>query len=112
MPKKKTMTRKPSPKTSAAKKTSKKIRPAKKSPPKAAKKLGALDAAEKVLGEAKEPMNAKEMIEAMASKGYWTSPAGKTPDRTLYASILREIQAKGKNARFKKVERGKFAANG
>jgi hypothetical protein len=49
----------------------------------------------------------------MAAKGYWTSPGGKTPDATLYAAILREITAKGKDARFYKADRGKFAlANG
>jgi hypothetical protein len=50
------------------------------------------------------------MIEAMAAKGYWTSPGGQTPAQTLYAAILRETQVKGKDARFTKTERGKFAA--
>ena len=49
------------------------------------------------------------MIKAMAEKGYWTSPGGKTPAATLYSAILRELQTKGKDARFKKTERGKFA---
>jgi hypothetical protein len=48
------------------------------------------------------------MIEAMATKGYWKSPGGQTPHATLYSAILREINTKGKDARFKKVERGKF----
>jgi hypothetical protein len=72
-------------------------------------KLSARDAAAKVLGEAKEPMNTKAMIEAMAAKGYWTSPGGKTPHATLYSAILREIDTKGSDARFKKTERGTFA---
>ena len=72
-------------------------------------KLSALDAAAKVLAEAGEPMTSKEMIDAMAAKGYWTSPGGKTPQATLYAAILREIQAKGAEARFTKTERGHFA---
>ena len=76
-----------------------------------AKKVSALDAA-KVLGEAGQAMSCKEMIEAMGTKGYWSSPAGKTPDATLYAAILREITAKGKDARFYKADRGKFARNG
>jgi hypothetical protein len=71
-------------------------------------KLSALDAAAKVLGEAKEPMNTKAMIEAMAAKGYWTSPGGKTPHATLYSAILREIDTKGSDARFKKTDRGMF----
>ena len=82
--------------------------PAKKKQPAADKKLSALDAAAKVLGEAKEPLNAKAMIERMAAKGYWTSPGGKTPHSTLYAAILREINAKGKDARFAKTDRGLF----
>lgn len=76
------------------------------------KKLSALDAAAKVLGEAGGAMTSKEMIEAMATKGYWTSPGGKTPHATLYAAILREITVKGKEARFAKTERGKFALAG
>ncbi|MGD9722627.1 MAG: HTH domain-containing protein [Pirellulales bacterium] len=76
------------------------------------KKLSALDAAAQVLVAAKEPMNAKQMIEAMAAKGLWTSPDGKTPHATLYSAILREIGTKGKEARIKKTDRGHFAANG
>ena len=72
------------------------------------KKLSALDAAARVLQETKRPMNCKDLIESMATKGYWNSPAGKTPHSTLYAAILREIGVKGKEARFKKTERGKF----
>ena len=74
------------------------------------KKLSAIDAAATVLASATEPMNTKEMIEAMATKGLWTSPGGKTPHATLYSAILREIAVKGTEARFKKTERGKFAA--
>jgi hypothetical protein len=47
----------------------------------------------------------------MAEKKLWTSPGGKTPHATLYSALLREIGAKGKDARFKKAERGKFVAN-
>ncbi len=98
-------TKKKTPKASAkpAKKTAKK---------KTDRGMSALDAAAKVLGEAKQPMGTKEMIEAMAAKRYWKSPGGKTPAATLYSAILRECQKKGKDARFKKVERGKFALAG
>lgn len=72
-------------------------------------KLSALEAAAQVLSASKEPMNAKEMIDAMATKGLWTSPGGKTPANTLYAAILREISTKAKEARFKKTERGRFS---
>jgi hypothetical protein len=74
------------------------------------KKVSCLDAAARVLAEAGEPLNAKQMIEAITTKGYWTSPAGKTPHATLYSAIIREIAAKGSEARFQKTERGKFAA--
>ena len=74
-------------------------------------KLSAIDAAAKVLAEANAPMNAKQMIEAMSDKGYWTSPGGKTPHATLYSAILREITVRGDAARFKKTQRGHFAVN-
>ena len=73
-----------------------------------AKKLSAIDAAAQVLALSKEPMNAKQIIEAMADKGLWTSPGGKTPWATLYSAIAREVGTKGKAARFKKADRGKF----
>ena len=73
-----------------------------------AKKLSARDAAAKVLAETDQPMNCQELIAAMAAKGYWTSPGGKTPQATLYSAILRELTVKGKDARFVKTERGKF----
>lgn len=76
------------------------------------KRLSAIDAAAKVLAAATEPMNAKQLIDAIVTQGLWTSPAGKTPHATLYSAILREIKAKGTSARFTKTERGKFAANG
>jgi hypothetical protein len=74
------------------------------------KKMSALDAAAKVLAEAGTAMTTAEMIEAMAKKKLWSSPNGLTPAATLYSAILREINTKGKDARFKKTERGKFAA--
>ena len=72
--------------------------------------MSCLDAAAKVLKAVKEPMNCQEMIKAMADKGYWSSPNGLTPHATLYSAILRELKTKGAEARFKKAERGKFAA--
>jgi HB1, ASXL, restriction endonuclease HTH domain len=83
-----------------------------KSEVKANGKLSAIDAAAKVLSETGQPMNTKEMITAMAVKGYWTSPGGKTPAATLYSAILREITTQGAEARFQKTERGKFALRG
>ena len=74
-----------------------------------AKKLSALDAAAKVLAETSQPKACKELIEAMAQKGYWSSPGGKTPASTLYSGITKEIATKGKESRFKKTDRGRFA---
>jgi hypothetical protein len=71
-------------------------------------KLSALDAAAKVLGESGQAMTCAELIAAMAAKGYWSSPRGRTPAGTLYSAVLREIQTKGEKARFRKTERGKF----
>ena len=71
--------------------------------------MSGLDAAAKVLEESGQPMTAKEMVEAAEAKGYWKSPGGKTPHATVYSAIIREITAKGQEARFRKAERGKFA---
>ena len=73
------------------------------------KKLSCVTAAIKVLTESTEPLNAKEIIDAMVAKGYWTSPGGKTPHATLYSAILRDL-AKGDASRFVKSERGRFTA--
>ncbi len=74
------------------------------------KRMSAIDAAAKVLTDSGTSMNCQELITAMAEKNLWTSPGGKTPAATLYSAILREVAAKGKDARFTKTERGKFAA--
>jgi HB1, ASXL, restriction endonuclease HTH domain len=71
-----TKTAKP-PKAAATKAPAKKAKPAKE------KKLSALDAAAKVLGETGQPMTSGELIEAMSKKGYWSSPNGQTPGATL-----------------------------
>ena len=76
------------------------------------KRMSGLDAAAKVLEESGQPMTAKEMVEAAETKGYWKSPGGKTPHATVYSAITREIKAKGKESRFSKADRGKFARKG
>ena len=73
-----------------------------------AKKLSALDAAARVLGESKEPMSCPALIEAMGAKGYWKSPAGKTPASTLYAALKREITTKKGESRFQQSGPGQF----
>jgi hypothetical protein len=91
--------------------TTKKARSPKQTKPEKDKKLSALDAAAKLLAETGEPMNCQDMIKGMSEKGYWTSPGGQTPHATLYSAISRELKTKGAEARFRKAERGKFAAN-
>jgi HB1, ASXL, restriction endonuclease HTH domain len=83
-----------------------------KAEPKSAqdKPLSAINAALKVLEESAEPLNTKQLVEAMEAKGYWKSPGGKTPHATLYSAILREL-AKGTASRFVKTDRGHFTVN-
>jgi len=72
-------------------------------------RLSALNAAVLVLASAPdEGLSAKDMVGQMVAQGLWHSPAGKTPEATLYAGICREIGRKGERARFRKVSRGRF----
>lgn len=79
---------------------------------KKSRKVSALDSAAKVLAKVSKPMRAQELIAAMEESGLWKSPGGKTPHATLYAAMLREITAKGKEALFTKSVRGLFTING
>lgn len=98
----------PAKKAATAKRSAQtKVSAAKKTPVK--KKLSQLAAAAKVLSEVKQAMTTKEMIDAMVTKKYWTSPGGKTPAQTLYSAITREIKTKGDASRFAKVDKGQFA---
>ncbi len=72
--------------------------------------LSGLDAAAQVLGRAKEPLDAKTIAERAIAAGWKTN--GATPHATLYAAMIREIKAKGKDARFAKVDKGRFTAAG
>jgi hypothetical protein len=94
------------PKAAAAKAPKEKPAPKERKP----KAMSALDAAAVVLKAAGGPMQCKAMVEAMASKGLWSTTAP-TPAATLYSAILREITTKGGESRFKKTDRGHFALN-
>ena len=109
---KKISTKKPATKTAKGTKPAAKAKAANKNGDAKPKKLSALDAAAKILAESEQPLNTRQMVEVMAKKSLWTSPGGATPHATLYSAILREINAKGRDARFKKTERGHFAFNG
>ena len=79
---------------------------AKAAKPRKPRKPSGLDLAAKVLAEAKEPLNAKTIAERTIAAGWETK--GATPHATLYAAMIREIKAKGKDARFEKADRGQF----
>jgi len=84
------------------------VKRAKAGRPKGKRKPGCLDAAVQVLKTASGgPLGCKEMVERMLAKGLWKTN-GRTPQATLYAAIIREIAAKGKDARFHKTGRGQF----
>jgi len=80
---------------------------AKAAKPKGERKPSLLTLAADVLKDAKAPMDCKAIVEKVLSKGTWQTK-GKTPSATLYAAIIREIAAKGKDARFHKTDRGQF----
>jgi len=72
--------------------------------------MSLLAAAAHLLADADEPMRCQDLVEQAREQGLWAPKrGGKTPDRTLYAAILREIHTKGDDARFTKVDRGRFA---
>jgi len=54
-----------------------------------------------VLAKAKEPMNAKAIVEQATADGLYEPGDGKTPEATLYSAMLRD-----KKARFHKAARG------
>ncbi|MCC7407735.1 MAG: winged helix-turn-helix domain-containing protein [Phycisphaeraceae bacterium] len=71
------------------------------------KKVSGLDAAAEVLKSSGGPMRCRDIVQAMLDKGLWKT-GGATPQATIYAAMHREIATKGKDARFAKVERGRF----
>jgi hypothetical protein len=93
-----------------AKKSAKPRTPKTQKPAKV-KKTSGLDAAYQVLSHTGEPMRCGDMVEKMLATGLWKTD-GKTPAATIYAAILREIQTKGSEARFKKTDRGLFTVSG
>ncbi len=90
----------PSPKSAKAPKPPKEKKP---------KKVSGLDAVAIVLREAGVPMNMKTVMAEIFKRQLWASN-GSTPEATLYAAVIREIAAKGKESRFQKHDRGLFTA--
>jgi len=93
----------------AKKRGGKKATKAKAAPKDKKERHSLLNLAAKVLAEAHEPLNCRQMVEKVLASGLWKSE-GKTPAATLAAAILRECKQKGDQARFRKVGPGKFVA--
>jgi hypothetical protein len=72
--------------------------------------LSMLDAAAKVLKEAKEPLCCKDICRAIFEKKLAES-SGRTPHATISAAMGREIKTLGKNSRFRRADRGRFESN-
>lgn len=73
--------------------------------------LSMIEAAHAVLLKAKTPLRCADIVGTMKETGMWSSPKGKTPERTLYTSLSREIKTRGDESRFRKTDRGLFEAN-
>ena len=71
--------------------------------------LSGIEAAHRVLAEAKRPMRVKEIVEIALANGY-CKLRGLTPEFTISAAMQREIKVRNENSRFVKTERGFFAA--
>lgn len=69
--------------------------------------LTGLDAVAVVLREAARPLSAKEAAQAAIARRLWSSD-GRTPDRTIYAALIRDIRALGPRSRFRRRGRGTF----
>jgi hypothetical protein len=70
--------------------------------------LCALDAAHRVLREAKKPLSCQEIVDRAIKKKYWRTE-GATPQNSFNAAMAREIKANGEKSRFVKTGRGLFA---
>lgn len=68
---------------------------------------GFLPAAEAVLKRAGKPLRCREIVERATAAGLLDS-SGKTPEKTLYAMLERNISAEGSNCRFKKFKSGLY----
>ena len=71
--------------------------------------LTLIEAAYRVLREAKKPLNCHEIVDRAFKKKYHRSH-GATPANTLNAALANDIQSKGNQTRFAKVGRGLFSA--
>jgi len=77
--------------------------------PKPLGEMSILSAAHRVLLEAGHPMKVQEIMETALAKGY-CKVGGLTPFCTFNGGIRSEITRKGDESRFKRVDKGLFAA--
>lgn len=68
---------------------------------------GFLPSAETVLRRAGKPLNCREIVERATNSGLLQS-RGRTPDKTLYALLIRSINAEGGDSRFREAAPGLF----
>jgi hypothetical protein len=71
--------------------------------------LNALDAAHRVLKEAKKPLTCQEIVDRAIQRKFWRTE-GATPQNSLNAAIARDIKANAERSRFIKTGRGLFSA--
>lgn len=79
-------------------------------PTAAPKRMTCLDAAHAVLVRRNKPMRITDIMAEMVDRELWASPAGLTPDSTLSSAMLRDMKKYGEASRFRRVDRGFYAA--
>jgi len=70
--------------------------------------MDSLDATEKILREAAEPLHYGEITERILAQDLWPTE-GKTPDATINARLAVDIRKFGVRSRFMRIEPGVFA---
>jgi restriction system protein len=69
--------------------------------------MDSLDACEKVLDEAGQPLHYQTITEQILAKDLWHTE-GKTPDRTINARLSVDISNNGKESRFMRIQPGYY----
>lgn len=83
--------------------------PVEPAPAAPARRMSLVGAAVVILRAHQYELPVRDIMRRITESGLWSSPAGKTPEQTLYSAIIREIAAKGTNARFRRGQiRGCF----
>jgi len=69
-----------------------------------------LDAVEKVLAKAGQPLHYREITKRLLAGGLW-KPTGRTPQATVNSQLAVDIKKQGAASRFKRVGAGMFGLN-